>query len=212
MKTLKILAGAAALASASLSVAVPAAAQVQSVAIVDVEGAIVQSQAYQNAVQAIRQQYASQIQQIDTRRQALQTQLQGLQQTYQQTASQENADQNALRQQAQQIQQVQQAAQQELGTLEQPISLAQAYAAEQVQVQLTAAVRAAMQQAGVGIVLRPEAAVLAADPAAANLTDETVAQLNSLVQSVQTTPPQGWQPGQTLQAARQPQQSAQPQQ
>ncbi|EMD84561.1 OmpH family outer membrane protein [Pacificimonas flava] len=212
MKTLKILAGAAALASASLSVAAPVAAQVQSVAIVDVEGAIVQSQAYQNAVQAIRQQYASQIQQIDTRRQALQTQLQGLQQTYQQTASQENADQNALRQQAQQIQQVQQAAQQELGTLEQPISLAQAYAAEQVQVQLTAAVRAAMQQAGVGIVLRPEAAVLAADPAAANLTDETVAQLNSLVQSVQTAPPQGWQPGQTLQAARQSQQPAQPQQ
>ena len=204
----KTMTTAAALAALTAAAA-PAFAQANTVGVLDAQGAIRSSQAYQTAVQQLRTQYATQIQQREQRAQALQTELQQLAQQLQTAAQQPNADQNALRQQQAQLQQRQQAAQQELAQYDQPIARAEAYIAEQVQVQLDASVRAAMQATGTELAVRPEAVLLALNPDAANITDDTVLQLNQRIQSVQITPPEGWQPGQTLSAARQ---AAQPQQ
>lgn len=208
MNIFKSMAVAGALAATSIG-GTAATAQAQSVGVLDVESAIRGSQAYQTAIQQLRQQYATQIAQRQERAQALQAEIAPLAQQLQTAAQQPDADQNALRQQQAQLQQRQQAAQQELAQYDQPIALAEAYISEQIQVQLDPAVRAAMQATGTDLVIRPETVVAASNPQAASLTDDTVAQLNQRIQSVAITPPQGWQPGQTLQAA---QQAAQPQQ
>ncbi|MEE4350811.1 MAG: OmpH family outer membrane protein [Pacificimonas sp.] len=199
---------AAALGVAALG-ATASFAQAQTVGVLDAQGAIRGSQAFQTAIQQLQTQYAAQIQQSQTREQQLTQELQTAAQALQTAAQQPNADQNALRQQQAQLQQRQQAAQQELGTLREPIARAESYIIEQVQVQLDAAVRAAMTATGTQLVLRPEAVVLALNPAAANITDDTITQLNQRLQAVSITPPEGWQQGQTLAAARQ---AAQPQQ
>lgn len=205
MKTIAIagVLGTAVLTSTS------ALAQAQTVGVLDVDNAVRASQAYQNAIQQVRQQYATQIQQRQDRAQALEAEIQPLAQQLRTAAQQPNADQNNLRQLQTQLQQRQATAQQELAQYDAPIARAEAYISEQIQVQLDAAVRAAMQATGTELALRPEAVVLASNPAAASITDDAVAQLNQRIQSVSITPPEGWQPGQTLQAA---QQAAQPQQ
>ena len=211
MNIFKTITVAAALTAAGTA-GTSAVAQARSVAVVNPEAAISQSQAFQNAEQAIRTQFASQIQAGQTRSQALQSELEAAANALRTASQQPNADQNALRQQQVQLQQRQAAAQQELQQLNQPILLARAYATEQIQQQLQPAVEAAMNQAGVDLALRPEAVVFSTNPQTVSLTDEVVAQLNSRLQSVQITPPAGWQPGQAQAQAPAQQPQPQPQQ
>lgn len=201
MKTIFTAAAAALLATASTSIALPAAAQTaQGVGVVNLAEAVQRSNAYTAAMTTIQSTYAAQIQQAQTRRQAIQTELQPLVQAFQAAQQAQNPDQNALAQQYQQIQQREQAGQQELNQILQPVALARAYVEEQVVAQLEGAVDRVMTARQLAVVLRPDSVVKFAP--SVNVTQDVVNELNSVLTSVNAIPPAGWQPGQNEAAAQ----------
>ncbi|MEN7536211.1 OmpH family outer membrane protein [Aurantiacibacter flavus] len=196
MKLLTKTALAAGLALASLTAPLataPAMAQTaQKIAIVNLPAVIANSTAYQAAQTAQQTTYAAQLQQAEQRRAALQAQINPLMTAFQTARQAANPDQAALQQQAQQIQQLQQSGQAELNQILAPISRSEAYVTEQIEERLGAAVQAAAQAAGVTLVVSPDT-VLWADNSH-NLNEAVLNQLNTMLPSVQVTPPEGWVP------------------
>ena len=188
------LAAGLAIASVSAPIATaPAMAQTaQKIGIVNVPAIVANSAAYRAAQTAQQTTYASQLQQAETRRAALQAQITPLMNAFQTARQVQNPDQGALQQQAQQIQQLQQTGQQELNQILAPIALSETYVTEQIEERLGAAVQAAAQAAGVTLVVSPDT-VLWADNSH-NLNEAVLNQLNTMLPSVQVTPPQGWVP------------------
>ena len=170
---------------------------------ISTDAAIQGSQAFQNAQQALRTTYAAQYQQLQTRQQALQGELTALTDGVQYgcTGARELQRKAFVRRRPRSLRSSRRH-RPSSSSLQEPLALAEAYVREQIGVHLDAAAKAAMQQKGVDLALRPEAVVVAAAGSEANLTDEVVAELNRRVQNVAVQPPAGWQPGQTLQAAR----------
>ncbi len=171
------------------TLAAPAAAQVNGVGVTDPAIAIASSQALQTAYQQIGTTYAAQRTQLE--------QLQG-----QRDALVRQFDTNGDGQMSEAEQQAAQAnttAVQQLQTLDQtiqqtqaPIQLARIYAIEQIAMQYAAAVQNVVTANNVSLILTPSSVVYAAD--AVDVTDEIVAQLNTLVPTVSTSVPAGWQP------------------
>ena len=172
--------------------AVPAAAQVNGVGVTEPAIAIAGSQALQAAYQ-----------QIGTTYQAQRTQLEQLQEQRNGVLRQLDTDNDGQLSEAEQ--QAAQAAnnpvRQQLQTLDQqiaqaqaPMNQARAYVVEQVAQQLSPAVQQVVSQSNVQLILAPSSVLYMAD--AVDLSDEIIAALNQRVPSVQTTPPQGWQPTQ----------------
>ena len=207
---MKTLFKAAALAAITIpaAVAIPTAAQAQTVAVADLERAVQQSAAFVNAMTAMKTTYKAQIDAFTARQTALNAELQPLVTAYQTAAQQPNATQASLAPQATAIQTKRAQMQTQLEPLYQPIALAQAYVQEQIVQRLDAAVRAAMAKRRATVVLRPEAAVFF-DPST-DMTAAVVAELNTLIPNAQITPPAGWQPGQSQQQPAAP--TTQPQQ
>ncbi|ABC62856.1 OmpH family outer membrane protein [Erythrobacter litoralis] len=167
-------------------VAAPATAQVAGIATSSPEATILQSQARINAYQQISQTYATQIQQIGTARQELQTLQQGLD-----TNNDRNVTQAEIDAQPAVWQQVE-AKQAQIDQLSQPIVMAQYYVIEQLLGRYGEAQQQVIQQKNIQIMLAPEAFQYAAD--GANVTPDILNALNTLVPSVNTTPPAGYQP------------------
>ena len=166
--------------------AAPAAAQVNGIALSNPEVVILQSQARQAAYQQIGQTYQSQIQQVSTLRQETNALEQSLD-----TNSDGQLTEAEVQANPAVVQQINQKEQQ-IGQLYQPIALAQTYAIEQLVNDYENAQNQVMQQKGIQMLLSPDAVQSAPD--SANVTGDIVAALNSRMPSVQTTPPQGWQP------------------
>ena len=216
MKIMTKSAIAAGVALATLSapaITTPAMAQAaQKVAVVNIPAVIANSSAYQTAQTQRQTTYATQIQQAETRRAALQTQIQPMVTAFN-TARQAAAPDNAaLQTQAQQIQAMQQQGQQELNTILAPVALSEAYVTEQIEDQLGTALENAATAAGVSLVLSPDTVLWA--NSTHNLNEQVLAQLNTLLPSVQIVPPQGWLPREMRQqqeaAAQQAGAAAQP--
>lgn len=202
MKTIKMMMLAAAAAvPGTVALVAPAAAQVGGVAVADPNAAVAQSTAWRNAAQQIQTTYKTQIDQAEARRQAVAKELQPLYTKFE-ADQRANAAEATLRTQAQTIQTRETAANQELARLTAPAQRAQAYAIEQIQAQLGAAVTAATTRKNVQLLLTPNA-TLFAQPAA-NITADITTELNRLVPSVSITPPANWQPGQQQQAGAAP--------
>ena len=177
--------GAATLALSAL-VAVPAAAQVNGIGVADPAIAVAGSQALQTAYN-----------QIGTTFQAQRTQLEQLQQQRAGLIRQFDTDNDGqLSQEEQTAAQIQQVngLDQQINTIQQPITLARVYVIEQLGQQLSNAVQAVVQANNVQLLLNPSAALYMADPV--EMTDEIMAQLNQTVPTVSTAVPQGWQPQQ----------------
>lgn len=209
----KTLLKSAALAIATVSTAAvvtaPATAQSRtSIAVANYEAAVVQSQAYQNAVNQMKTTYKADIDATNARATALQTEIKPLVDAYNAAVQQPGATQQTVQPQAQALQQKRTAGQQELAQLQRRVTLATAYVEEQVGKQLNAAIRAAMTAKKVDLVLQPQA-VIAREPYV-DITKDIVAELNKLVPSAQIVPPAGWKPGQTQQQAQQQPAAAQP--
>lgn len=204
---MKFLAPKALLASLALTapmmVGGQAFAQARAVAVVDVEAAIGRSAAYTNAMTAMQTTYATQINQVNTRTTAINAELQPLINAYNAARSAPNATAQSVQPSATALQNRQNAAQQELARLSQPIQLARAYVVEQINAQLDPAVRNAMRARNVDLVVAPGAVIVATGNA--DITAAVTTELNRLVPNVQIVPPAGWQPGQQQQPA-QPQQ------
>ena len=178
-----------AIAPAMAQAAAPA---VRGVGIVNVAGAVANSNAFKTAATQRQTTYKAQIDQYNARRQQLAAQLQPLVTKYQTDSRAATPNQASLQQQAAQIQQLQQAGQQELQQIVAPVQLSEAYAEEQIQDKLAAAIEAAARKKGVSLVLTPDN-VLFAD-AAYNLSQAVVDELNTAIPSVAVTPPAGWLP------------------
>ncbi|MBF6601724.1 MAG: OmpH family outer membrane protein [Sphingorhabdus sp.] len=207
----KTLLKSAALALTTLSVpamiASPAAAQSRtSIAVANYEGAVVQSQAYKNAIEQIKTTYKADIDATNARATALQAELKPLVDAYNTAVQQPGATQQTVQPQAQALQTKQQAGQQELARLQQRVTLATAYVEEQVAQKLNDAIRAAMKTKKVDLVLQPQA-VIAREPYV-DITSAIAEELNKTVPSASITPPAGWQPGQAQENAAQQQQPA----
>jgi len=203
----KILLKSAALAVATVSttaiVAAPAVAQSRtSVAVANYEAAVVQSQAYQVAVNQMKTTYKADIDATNARAASLQTEIKPLVDAYNAAVQQPGATQQTVQPQAQALQQKRTAGQRELQQLQRRVTLATAYVEEQVGKQLNAAIRTAMTAKKVDLVLQPQA-VVAREPYV-DITADIVTELNKLVPSASITPPAGWQPGQQNQQAAQP--------
>jgi len=182
--------GATMLALSAL-VATPAAAQVNGVAVTDPAVAIAGSQALQTAYT-----------QISTTFQAQRTQLEQLQQ--QRATAIRQFDTNGDGQLSQEEQTAAQAntavitqvqgLDQQINTIQQPITLARVYVVEQLAQQLSPAVQAVVQANNIQLILNPAATLYIAE--AVDVTDDIVAQLNTLAPTVSTAVPEGWQPQQ----------------
>ena len=186
----KLLLAAAIAAPATLAAN---AVQAQAVAIADPQAAMENTKAFQAAAATIRTTYATAITQLQARNTAIQAELQPLITKFQ-------ADQRAnvapatLQAEATTIQNREAAARQELGTMSAPIQRAQAYALEQIQPKLADAVTAAMKARGVTLLLKPDGAYVIQP--ASDLTPAITQQLDTVVTTVNATPPAGYEPGQ----------------
>lgn len=185
--------------AAPLAVATNAFAQAKSIAVVDQERAIGESNAFKTAMTQVQTTYKAQIDQLNARRTALQTEIQPLVTAYESAAKAPNATEASVRPSATALQTKNNAANQELQRLSQPIELSRAYVVEQIARQLNPALKSTMTARKVDLLLVPGATV-SYEPAV-DITAALTAELNRLVPSVQIVPPAGWQPGQQQGAA-----------
>jgi len=180
---------AATLAVAPILAAAPAAAQVNGIAVTDPAIAIASAQALQTA-------YA----QIGTTFQAQRTQLEQVQEQraglLRQFDTNNDGQLNEEEQRAAQantavLQQIQ-GLDQQINTIQQPITQARVYVIEQLLMQYSAALQQVTTQNNIQLVLNPNNVVWTTD--AVDITQKIAAALNQLAPTVSTSVPQGWQP------------------
>jgi Skp family chaperone for outer membrane proteins len=188
----RLLSTAAALALGAM-LAVPASAQVSGIGVAEPAIIVAGSQALTGAYSQISTMYAAQrtqLDQLEQQRVALikkfDTNNDGqLNQAEQQAAQVET---NPTRKQLETLDQ-------QIGTIQQPINLAAAYAVSQIAQQLGAAVQQVVSAGNVQLILPSNQVLYAAD--AANLNQKIATALNTRVPQVSITPPAGWQPDQS---------------
>ncbi len=174
-----------------------AAAQTAStvgVAIADLDEAVGKSNAGVLASNQISITYKAQIDAVQARAQALNTELQNLRAAIGTAQRAANPNQAAIQAQVAAFQKREGEAQREIEIASLPFQTANAYAREQIAAKLEAAARAAMTKKKIGLLLKPEAAIL--NSTGYDVTTDIIAELNALVTTVSTTPPAGWRPGQ----------------
>jgi Skp family chaperone for outer membrane proteins len=187
------------LKAAAIAVAITAAPAFAQVAVADLEGAVAQTTAFQNAQNQIKTMYKTQIDSFNARQTAIGNQLKPLQ-TELQSMQRNPATQPAAFQAKVNAYQAQEGkAKDELQRLAQPFARPTAFAQQQVSEKLNDAIKAAMTAKGIKVVIPPDATLAVAPDA--NLTPEITNQLNNLVKTVSITPPANWQPGQPTTAA-----------
>ncbi len=174
------------LAAAAAIAPLPAAAQVAGIATTSPEIVIARSSARNAAYQQIGQTYAGQIQQIGTLRQETQTLIKSLDTNNDNQLT--DAERNAKPAVVTQIQQKEQ----QINTLATPITLAQAYALDQLAREYDAARQQVVTAKRIQIMLSPDAIQWA--PPTVDVTNDIVAALNTRKPTVTTAVPAGWQP------------------
>ncbi|MDP9056327.1 MAG: OmpH family outer membrane protein [Pseudomonadota bacterium] len=163
------------------------------IAVVNLQGVVGNSNALRAAQSQRAVTYKPQIDAAESRRAAIIAQLQPMAEKFQRDRAAPGANNAALVQEQQTIQQLQDAGTQELQRIMQPVSLSDAYVQEQITDKLGAAMQAAMTANGVSVLLKAEAVQMVTSETY-DLTPQVLAQLNTLVPSVQIVPPAGWLP------------------
>ncbi|MDC0886502.1 OmpH family outer membrane protein [Altererythrobacter sp.] len=203
-------------ASAAALTAPVAAQQVApGVGVVNLPAVVANSNAFQAAQTQRPTTFAAQIQQAETRRQQIAAQLQPLMTKFNTDRQAATPDRGALQQQAAQIQQIEQSGQRELQQILAPVAASQAYVQEQIEDKLDEAVQAAAAKKGVTLILDAAQGQVIFAAANYNITQDVLAELNTLIPAAQLVPPQGWVPRevrqqQEVQAAAQAAQAAAP--
>ena len=173
----------------------------QGIAVADLEGVLMSSDAVRAADTQRPITYKPQIDAYNARIQKLQTDLKPLVDRYNADSAASNPNQASLKAQADQINKLQQDGQAETNEIIRPVLYSREYVKEQVEAKLAQAVRTAMTKNRVTILLAPGAA-LAAEPAH-YLNRQILAELNLLIPTAQLVPPQGWEPAELRQARAQ---------
>ncbi len=208
-----LIAASLVLAGTTMLTATPAAAQaVKGIAVANPSAIVALSNAYKVAEQQRPVTYKPQIDQANARKTQIEAQLRPLAQKLEADARAASPNQASLQTQYNQIQQIEQAGQQEINQILQPIALSRAYVLEQIGDKLEAATKAAMDKQKITLLLDSEA-VINADQTY-NLNQAILNELNTAIPSAQLVPPAGWLPRQQREqqaaaAAAQAQQPAQ---
>ena len=187
-------------------IAAAAPASAQSVAVLDPDAAVGNSNAWKTAAQSIQTTYKTQIDQAQARQNALAAEIKTAaapidtnhdgQISQAEVQAAQTSNPNGLKA----LQAKEQSAQAELQRLSLPFNRAKAYAIEQITNHEDEAVTNVVKQRKIGVLLRPDATFVA-DPSA-DVTSAVTAELDRLVTApVSITPPANWQPGQQQQAA-----------
>lgn len=199
-------------AEAAAPAAAPAAANggtiVKGIGVLNLEAAIVNSDAYRLAQQQQQVTYKPQIDAARQRKAAIEAQIKPLYEKLNADAAAKKLPEAALQQQYIAIQQMQEKGKQEIEQALAPLAQSDAYVKEQITDQLDQAVQNAMGKQGVTLLLNPDSVIARAN--AYELTDDVIVELNALIPStkMQLVPPAGWMPRQM----REQQQAAQQQQ
>lgn len=180
---------------------------VPGLAVADFEAVLANTDANKAAATQRQTTYKAQIDAYEARRKVLAGQIQPLATKLESDAKAAKPDQNSLQQQAATLRQLQEAGQQELNTMAQPIAYSQAYVAEQIEAKLDQAVKAAMAKKRISLVLTPQA-VMAVNNNAYNLNPDILVELNRLIPTASIVPPAGWEPRQIREAKAQQAQAA----
>ena len=197
-------------APAVVLAAAPASAQmVKGLAVANPTAIVGLSNAYKVAEQQRPVTYKPQIDQANARKAAIENQLRPLVTKLQTDARAANPNQASIQQQYAQIQQIEQAGQNEINTILQPVALSRAYVVEQIGDKLEQATRQAMARQRVDILIDASAVINA--PETYNLNHAILNELNAILPTAQLVPPAGWLPrAQREQQAAQQQQQAAP--
>ena len=211
--TKSLLAASLAIAGTPFIAVAPAAAQVvKGIAVANPSAVVGQSNAFKVAEQQRPVTYKAPVDQANARKTQIEAQLRPLAAKLEADARAPSPNQAALQAQYNQIQQIEQAGQQEINQILQPIALSRAYVLEQIGDKLEAATRAAMTRQKITLLLDSEAVVNADQTY--NLNQAILNEINTAIPSAQLVPPAGWLPRQQReqQAAAAAQQAQQPQQ
>lgn len=187
----------------------PAGPIVPGLGVADLEGAVVNSNAYRVAAQQRPITYKATYEAAQARANQIDAELKVLVDKF-------NADRAAkkpdavLQQSYMAIQQRQESGKEEIRQILGPVILSEAYVTEQIADKLDQAVQNAMAKRGVTLLLGPEAVL--ARHNAYEMTPAIIDELNLLIPTANLVPPQGWLPRQLReqQAARQAQQQPRP--
>ena len=213
MKTIYKAAALAVLAMpASIAIVAPAAAQaVSGVAVLDVEKAIVNSNAFIGAMKLIETTYKPNIDQANAKAAEINAKLKPMQDAYAAARKVPNANAATLATQQAAIQKVAQEGQQQVDQLRQPFEFANAYVGEEIFKKLEPARDKVMAARKITIALVPQATIKFAD--SVDITKAVTDQLNADFPAVGVVPPAGWLPAQVRAqlAEQQRQQGGQPQ-
>lgn len=170
----------------------PAAIAGTGVAIADLDEAVNKSNAWVLAVNQIKLTHAATITQFENRANAINAELQPAATAIQNAQRAPNPNQAAIQTQVAAFQKRQQDAEAELQRIRTPVTRAEAFSKQQIVEKLETATRNAMNAKRIGLLLKPEAALL--NSTGSDLTNDIIAQLNALVAQVNTNPPANWPP------------------
>ena len=188
MKLLAKLIAPAGLALTALA-AVPAHAQVEGrMAVIDITGTVLGSQAFKAAYPEVTRTYAQQIELRRTKEQERQTLLQ----TFDTNGDKQVDDAELGAKQNSPDFTKLQTITQEVQALSNQIDFARVYAVEQILLQYGAALQEVTTRQQIKMVLEPGSVLFA--PPEADITAQVITALNTKVPSVGVVPPAGWQP------------------
>jgi Skp family chaperone for outer membrane proteins len=189
--------------AAPVAAAAPASNTVQGIAVANLQAAVSNTDAFRVAQQQRPVTYKPQFDQAQARGNALEAQIKPMIDRF--NASRQGtmtpALQTQLQTQARAIQDLQEKGKQEIQQILLPVALSEAFVNEQIEEKLDQAVQKAMEKSRVSLLLQPGAVLARAN--AYDLTDEIVAELNTLLPTAQLVPPQGWEPREIREARAQ---------
>ncbi len=162
------------------------------IAIANPSAVVAASSAYQTAQTQRPTTYKPQIDQANARKAQIEAQLKPLVDKLQADSKAANPNRAALQQQYEQIQQIEQAGQQQIQQILEPLNLSQQYVLEQIGDKLDAATQAAMDKKKITLVLDSQSVIKAGQ--VYNLNQDILAELNKAIPSAQLVPPAGWLP------------------
>lgn len=183
--------------------AAPASNVVQGIAVANLQAAVSNTDAFRVAQQQRPVTYKPQFDQAQARGNALEAQIKPMIDRFNaaRQGTMTPALQTQLQTQARAIQDLQEKGKQEIQQILLPVALSEAFVNEQIEEKLDQAVQKAMEKSRVSLLLQPGAVLARAN--AYDLTDEIVAELNTLLPTAQLVPPQGWEPREIREARAQ---------
>ena len=171
----------------------------QGIGVINPEGIVLASTAFQQAENLRPQTYKTTIDAARAREEQIQAQMKPLVDKFNADRAAAKPNTASLQQQYNQLQQIRAAGDQEIEEMLQPLDLSRQYVVEQIEDKLGVAVDNAMTKRNVTLVLRRDSVIKA--NAGYDMNQDVLTELNALLPMAQLVPPEGWMPRAAREAA-----------